>query len=82
MPARKPATKKTSAKKAEEPASEPMGPLVAFRTDDGDQPITLACGVKLQKAAMQWRSIVRNRRRWADAKQTRDEKDQTAYAQL
>jgi hypothetical protein len=38
--------------------------------------------VKLQKAAMQWRSIVRNRRRWADAKQTRDEKDQTAYAQL
>ena len=87
MPARKPTKKKTSEtasamKKMEVSPSELAGPLVAFRTDDGEAPITLACGVKLQKAAMQWRSIVRNRRRWADAKQTRDEKDQTAYAQL
>lgn len=93
MPTRKPATKKSSATpaaksskvlsaRAEEPASQASQHVVAFRTDNGDEPITLPCGVKLQKAAMQWRSIVRNRRRWADAKQTRDEKDRTAYAQL
>lgn len=94
MPARKSATKKasetavaksskkSSARGAVDSANESAWPLVAFRTDTGGEPITLACGVKLQKAAMQWRSIVRNRRRWADSKQTRDEKDQTAYAQL
>jgi hypothetical protein len=94
MPARKPATKKVTEvpatksskkspeKKSEELVGELSWPQVAFHTDDGGEPITLSCGAKLQKAAMQWRSIVRNRRRWADAKQTRDEKDQTAYAQL
>jgi len=94
MPARKPSTRKPSQAKPAEKLSEekfaspsnesgqPPPLLVTFRTDNSDEPISLPCGVKLQKAAMQWRSIVRNRRRWADAKQTRDEKDRMAYAQL
>lgn len=54
---------------------------ITLRTDKGDA-VAIQSSEKLQRAAMEWRAVVRNRRRWADARATREEKARTAQAQL
>src|SRR5262249_20057192 len=54
---------------------------ITLRTDVGET-VSFTSSEKLQEAAMKWRAVVRNRRRWADAKGTRKEKDDMAQAQL
>ncbi len=74
MPSKRASSKKAAAK------SERV--RVTLRTDVSDGPVMIETGERLKRAAMEWRSVVRNRRRWADVKRSRDEKDQMAVAQL
>src|SRR5689334_14768912 len=55
--------------------------IITLRTDTGVS-FDLPSSKKLEQAAMAWRSIVRNRRRWADAKSSREEQAQNAHRQL
>lgn len=90
MPSRKSPTRRSSRSRGalageSVPAPGKAAPnwiQVTLRTDLSEEPIVLASSEKLQRAAMEWRSVVRNRRRWADSKRSREEKDKMALAQL
>jgi hypothetical protein len=69
------------AEKLGQNGAAPEATTITLRTDTG-QSFSLRSSKKLEQAAMAWRSIVRNRRRWADAKTSRDEQAQNAHKQL